>query len=268
MAPNWSDQQASRVAGTQYSFYTEKTQTTRRKLAQPTLKPINRPNLYDIVADQIRTYIVAAGLQEGDSLPGERELARQLGVSRTSMREGLRMLQIHGLVNVRPGRAPTVGSVNLGAALEYLCPNISTEEQELIDLCQVREALEVKAVSLAAERITETDLQKLTETVRRMEARVAEGEKPVQEDVEFHSLIFHVAQNRVLLRILEAISDLLITARERGWVKPAQALRQHQAILRALAARDRAKAVSAMEEHVRHSTRLFLTGISKGGDNQ
>ncbi len=157
--------------------------------------------------------------------------------------------------------------MNLGAALEYLCPNLSTEEQELIDLCQVREALEVKAISLAVEKVTDSDLQKLTEVLKRTEARIAAGEKPVQEDVEFHSLIFQAARNKVMLRILEAIADVLVTSRERGWVEPAEALRQHQAILRALAARDREEAVSAMEHHVRYSTRSFLAGMSKGGGN-
>lgn len=227
------------------------------------LGPIDRANLYEKVADQIRAYIVAAGLQEGDALPGERELARQLEVSRASVREGLRILQSHGLIKVRPGTAPKVSAVKFNTVLSYLCPNASTEEQELIDLCQVREALEVKAISLAVDLLTESDLQKLADVTERMEIRVAAHEKPIEEDVEFHALIFRAARNTVLLRILEAISDLLVIARERGWVEPAEALRQHKMILRALAARDRNQAISAMEQHVRYSTRAFLAGISK-----
>jgi DNA-binding FadR family transcriptional regulator len=111
---------------------------------------------------------------------------------------------------------------------------------------------------LAASRITPHELRALDEVLKRMEARVQLGERPAEEDVEFHRLIFVASRNTVLEALLEPIGNLLLTSRREGWLDPTEALSEHKGISAALASHDRVGAGAAMRRHVRHSTEVFL----------
>lgn len=223
-----------------------------------TLRPAGRLPLYHAVALELHDYIARNGLLPGDVLPVERDLVQKLGVSRASLREGMRVLQALGILRTSPGVGAVVYEPDLNLAMQLVFSGLSRKEREFLDLCEVREELEVKAAEMAATRASEGQIGRLREILTLMEERVARGERPAEEDVAFHSMVFSLSGNSVLCRILEPIGNILLAARREGWLAPKQALSEHRMILEAIENHDRRKATEAMRSHVRHSTETFL----------
>jgi DNA-binding FadR family transcriptional regulator len=222
------------------------------------LARVNRVPLYHSVALGIHDFILANNLAPGSVLPAERALMLKLGVSRASLREGLRVLQALGIIQTMPGAGPVVHEPDLNLAVHLAFSGLSAKQEQLLNLCEVRELLEVRAAELAASRITPQELEAIDAVLRRMEARVQRGERPPEEDVEFHKLIFIASRNTVLEALLKPIGNLLLTARREGWLDPTEALAEHKGVYAALASHDRVGAGTAMRRHVRHSTEVFL----------
>lgn len=225
------------------------------------IRPVGRLPLYHAVALEIHDHILRNGLEPGDVLPVERDLMRRLNVSRASLREGMRVLQALGILRTSPGAGAIVYEPDLNLAMQLVLSGLSSKEREFLDLCEVREVLEVKAAELAAARAGMEEIKHLQEILALMEVRVARGEKPAEEDVTFHSGIFAASRNRVLNKLLEPIGNLLLAARRAGWLAPEQVLHEHRMILEAIAAHDRRRAAEAMRSHIRHSTETFLSAF-------
>jgi GntR family transcriptional repressor for pyruvate dehydrogenase complex len=150
---------------------------------------------------------------------------------------------------------------DLNLAMQLVFSGLSQKEREFLDLCEVREVLEIKAAELAAARAGTDDIKRLREILLRMETRATRGEKPAEEDVAFHRAVFVASGNVVLNTLIEPISNLLLAARRAGWLAPDQVLQEHRLILEAIAAKDRKLAAESMRSHVRHSTETFLNAF-------
>lgn len=192
----------------------------------------------------------------GARLPAERELALQLGVSRPSLREALIALEIDGQVDIRGGSgvyvcAPPAGS---GGAT----PALGDSPAELM---QARVVLEGAVVALAAARVTPEGLRRVGEALAAMREDQARGRKPVEADRRFHLSIAEMAGNVVLVEMVGALFDGRhepIAARMSGEVEslsqPWQvALAEHEAIYRALEARNPQAASAALCSHLQAS---------------
>lgn len=211
--------------------------------------------------DALSAYVASNGLREGDPLPSERELCRQLGVSRASLREGLRAMQMLGLVDVRAGSGVFVGRSTLTAAVRQIFPRAAATRQHLLDLLEVRETLEMRAMELAAQRLRPEHAEELARTVTEQRRVVEAGGNPVAVDLRFHEILFQAAANQVLLRLYEAIAELLREGREefyRACWDPAIALSSHAAIAEALALGQGATAVRLMRAHLKESAAAML----------
>ncbi|HEX3873390.1 MAG TPA: FCD domain-containing protein, partial [Solirubrobacteraceae bacterium] len=202
--------------------------------------PNRRPPVYTSVQARLREYAAEANLRPGDRLPPERELARQLGVSRSSLRQALMALRIEGLVDVQHGngvyllRSPTDTIPPLAAELRQRDP-------ELPSLGEVRNSLEALAAELAASRRNDDDLADMVGGVRRMEEEIVAGEDGLVGDRMFHEAVLQAAHNPVLRDLLSAIregSARIATASLRRAGQPARSLAAHRLILEAVVARD------------------------------
>jgi DNA-binding FadR family transcriptional regulator len=172
---------------------------------------IRAPASYELVLDQIRRAIQIGRFLAGQKLPSERELADQLGVSRTTVREAMRVLQGEGLIETRRGRS--------GGAI-VIAPETTPAERrrvvrrrlaELENVFDYRLAIEPAAASLAAQRRRKADLAALKETVVELRALAStpeEGLSPVSRffatDAEFHDRIARTTRNPLLV---QAVSD-------------------------------------------------------------
>ena len=212
--------------------------------------------LYQQIADQIRELIAKGSFQVGDRLPPERELALLLGVSRPSLREALIALDVQGSVEIRGGSGIyicTQPERTTGKAT----PALGESPRELM---QTRSALESAVVILACARGTPEQLKQLRTIVSKMRVETDRNRAPLDLDRRFHMTLAQMSGNSVLAHLIAELFDerhspisAKLSSRyetPRTWKA---ALKEHEAILRALDARDPIAAQAAMLAHLRAS---------------
>jgi GntR family transcriptional regulator, transcriptional repressor for pyruvate dehydrogenase complex len=217
------------------------------------IQPVTRHALHRQVAESLRALIVDGNIKAGGVLPPERELAKQFGVSRATVREALHLLQLWGLVEPHHGggnyvRAPTVEHI-VGPLASIIEQNRQLQD-ELLD---ARFIFEPSVCWLAAQRRTESDLAAMEAIIARQRQRVEQGELAVEEDSAFHLAIAEATHNRVVPQLIQTINDLLLESRLRSLRtpdRPRRSLEGHLRILAALRAGDAEVARQAMRTHI------------------
>jgi GntR family transcriptional repressor for pyruvate dehydrogenase complex len=214
------------------------------------LRPLQRPRLYEQVVGQIQAWIAENGLDVGDRLPPERELASRLGVSRATVSQALVAMEVVGMVSVRHGDGVVLvepaGSAKVVNALRR-------HAQQLPEIIEAREALETKLAALAAGRRTESDLAAMDEALALMERDIASGGRGVEGDERFHAAVTAAGHSPLLARLMAEISDLIRETRISSLSqpdRPVNSLRGHRKIADAIRAGDAEAAALAMQEHV------------------
>ena len=199
--------------------------------------------------------MIASGkLLAGQRLPREQDLARELGLSRNSLREAVRALTLINVLETRQGDGTYVTSLEPRLLFEAVASITHLfRDQQMLEVWEVRRLLEPAATALAAARMTDVDHQQLGECIGRFQ--VAETAEDVMlADAEFHRIIYRSAGNAVLESILETLS--LQTLRLRMWRKRTDeshrkaALEEHRQVYLALLARDPELARAAAAMHV------------------
>lgn len=240
------------------------------------MEPIDkRPRVAEDAAEAIRRFIVDERLQPGDMLPSERQIQQQLQISRASVREALRLLQMMGLVEARHGRGLFVTESNLQPMVDAYVNTLSlVDEDSFGHLLAVREALELGAADLAAKLRTPDDLAKLEAVLAEAARHVEEGGAALAEDLGFHDLLIAATHNPLLERLYSCIAPFLIEIRNRTRDHPTsrhrfieaarwqEAIAHHTEIFEAVRDQDGARAVRLMHEHLRH-VRIDLEGVAE-----
>jgi GntR family transcriptional repressor for pyruvate dehydrogenase complex len=229
------------------------------------LRPIRRSALYEEVVDRLREFIDVHRLQPGDRLMPERELAEQLGVSRTSVRQALTALRVLGMVDVRPGDGVYVTST------EDIVPSLALEvlesEADHPMIWEVREAVETQAARLAARRRNQGELDKMAAALEAMAESVSAGGEGVLGDRHFHRAILDASHNPMLQRLFKQLADA-IDKTSQGSLglkgQPPISLAAHQGIYEAIAAGAEQLAGERMREHLATSANTVLTA-RRGG---
>lgn len=227
----------------------------------PAFRPVNtaQGGLDKRIVVYIRQLIETGELRSGDRLPAERELAAQLGVSRTVLREALHTLAAYGLVELQHGRGVFVAAGSAHATAQRLALSMTSDEATplLHDLFEVRRTLEGAAAEWAAERATPeqiADLRaNLLEGIVLYQASQVDAAAAGALDARFHAALAAATNNRVLMSLMAALVDELAIARERSLAIPGRALRslhQHEVVVMAIEERDAPAARRAMLEHL------------------
>ena len=175
------------------------------------LDKIERTSLSDAVTDRVISQIREGQYRAGDRLPTERELAEQLGVGRTSVREGLRFLEKLGVLEIRQGTGTVVRSLSLGKVFEHLIPVqtiIELPDRDVRDIMHVRRILEAESARLAARHATERQLGRLEELLDGMAASLENPRDYLEMDLEFHVVVAKAASNPVLAQLINLIRDI------------------------------------------------------------
>jgi GntR family transcriptional repressor for pyruvate dehydrogenase complex len=217
------------------------------------LEPIRRSRIYERIVEQIQRLIHDGDLAPGDQLPPERVLAETFQVSRASVREALRALELRGLIEGRQGGGTFVRVLSSDDLIPPMASALLAGA-EMDQLMEVREMLEPHIAELAALRATPETLAEMEALLERQAARVGRGEIPIEEDTAFHNALAISTGNGVLLRLLSLMADLLEESRARWFQspdRPAQSLAGHRRVLDAVRRHDRAGAYAAMADHVR-----------------
>lgn len=229
-------------------------------MASP-FKPVESRRLYQQIADQIRELIDRGGFDAGTRLPPERDLAQQLGVSRPSLREALIALDVEGRVEVRSGSGVYVSAAKPGPALRKTAAMGESPSQ----LMEARSVIEGEVVMLACARITEGPRERLHELLKDMEAAIERRRARVDLDREFHVTLAEVSGNVILSRLVGELFDerhspisAKISSRFESTRTWKAALKEHEAILKAVEARDPIAAQAAMRAHLKASAMRWV----------
>lgn len=172
---------------------------------------VRRTSLSDAVTDSVITQIREGRYRAGDRLPTERELAEQLGVGRTSVREGLRFLEKLGILEIRQGTGTVVRSLSLGEVFEHLVPVqtiIELPDRDVRHIMHVRRVLEAESAQLAATHATDRHLGRLEELLDCMAASLDNPRDYLEMDLEFHVVVAGAASNPVLAQLIDLIRNI------------------------------------------------------------
>jgi GntR family transcriptional repressor for pyruvate dehydrogenase complex len=187
----------------------------------------------------------------GDQFPPERDLAHQLQVSRTSVRQSFVVLQALGFVDVRHGEGVFLRRTRgFGESLTKLLER----RRRLPDVLEAREALEVKLAELAAAHRGAHDLDAMKTALNQMEEEIGAGGLGIEGDAAFHRAIALAARNEILLHMIDAMADVVQESRVESLSEPGRpprSLEAHRRILAAIDARSTELAAEAMRLHLR-----------------
>jgi GntR family transcriptional repressor for pyruvate dehydrogenase complex len=208
----------------------------------------------DKAVSTIRAMIISGELRPGQRLPPEKELSERLGLSRNSLREAVKSLEIIRVLDVRRGDGTYVTSLEPQLLLEAMAFVADLhQDASVIEILAVRRVLEPHAAGLAAQLITEEQLEELRRSLHQAEATTSVPQL-VEHDLEFHRVITGAGGNAYLASLLDGMSSETVRARVwRGITEEGAATRtleEHRAILRALENRDSDRAREALEAHI------------------
>ncbi len=227
--------------------------------ARVRFEAIPRNKIYQAVARQLERHITEE-LKPGDLLPPERQLVQMLGVSRGSVRDAIRSLEMMGLLEPRQG----VGTVvcNPRSASANRLADVLRDKRKLVaELIDVRKMIEPPLVRRAALHASKEEIGEMEEILDRQEAKVRRGELAVEEDSEFHYSIALACNNSAVLQVVDELMDLLRETREhslQGKGRQESSLAGHRRILAALKRRDPAAAAAAMRRHLQEIENIAL----------
>lgn len=224
---------------------------------------VEAQRLYQHVAEQIGSLIHAGEFRDGDRLPPERELAKQLGVSRPVVREAMIALEIAGLVDVRGGAGAFVKRAR-GDAGSLLAATADPGPGPF-DLIAARQLLEGEIAFTAASKVTQANLRSLTEAIDQMRSDIAAGRDTRQSDRLFHLRVAELTGNGVLSGLVDGLWAHMLApmfdvlgrhAGLRG--KDRMTIADHERIVEALGRRDAEAARAAMRAHLAHVEEILM----------
>lgn len=223
------------------------------KGVQAKIRRVSRVSISEEIAQQIMDLIASGDLRPGQRLPSERELCKNFGTGRSSLREALRCLSIVGVLNARVGEGTTVaadGGKFLGKIVEW---RMITEKHDIENLLEVRIGLEGVSAANAAVRATQKELERLEELVSQMKAAVNERKQFAALDLEFHLTLARASGNAFLIDLISMIRSQLARGLTKVLLLPNAiplSLKEHIAVFEAVRKRDSEAARNAMHSHL------------------
>ena len=226
-----------------------------RCLTREPLLPIKLDNykpLRELVFESLREAIISGKLAAGERLM-EIQMAEEMGVSRTPVREAIRKLELEGLVVMIPRKGAYIAGLSL---------------KDIADVFEIRSALEGLAAELAAERITDNELEDLERHLVKIseESETGDLDKVVATDTDFHSLIYKASRNQRLSQIINNLREQIQRFRTTSLSYPGRmkaAVEEHRKIVEALSMRDGELARRLAFEHIENAESSMMSMIQQ-----
>ena len=207
----------------------------------------NHRPLREIVYEELKLLILTGKISPGMRLM-EEELAEDMGVSRTPIREAIRKLEKEGLITIEPRRGAYVSQIST---------------KDMVEILEVRQNLEGLAAELAAQRMSEEDKEKLRNIAKAYEEAVAAGDmaEMIRCDTTFHHIIVEATQNKILIQMVEQLQEMVLRFRYiyyDNFKRAEQMLSEHQAIYEAIAGGNTEVARESANVHIDRLKSLIL----------
>lgn len=224
-------------------------------MADPTYGAVQYGRLCEQVARQLQDMILDGALPERSQLLPERELAEKFGVSRTVIREAIKVLSERGLVEVMPGKGTFVTRLSAEAVSVYMGLLVQLRGASLEQFQEVRTALEVAAAGYAAARMMPDELSEIRAVVDDLDACLVSDSRDdfIRLDVKLHAMVADMSHNPLFQLVLEPISGALTDMRRLTWEvhsSPQRGQQFHHLLLQAFEQRDVRGARECMLQHM------------------
>ncbi len=220
---------------------------------QERIHSVKRHRLYEEIVQQFHALIRQGMLKHGDRLPSERELSEQFKVSRSSVREAIRSLELQGLVVSKRGSGTFINTEDLEATLDLVAANLNVGEAALQDVFEMRHLMEPHIAALAAQRATPDEVEAMREILEEQQRQIDFGETGVESDTAFHFALASATHNSALIKVVSAVEDILQLSRDRSLQEPGRpqrSLASHCQILQMVEMGDVNGAQQAMDHHL------------------
>lgn len=226
---------------------------------------IQQKRIYEEISARLQTLVQSDNLKPGDRLPPERQLAAMFGVSRNSVREAIKSLEQQGLLISRPGAGTYIAEDVQENLTTAMGDAFAQARHRLEDIFELRLLLEPQIAHLAAQRITQHEIEELSGLMDVYEKNLRDGQPVFFLDQAFHDAIAAATGNRSITRLMEQMHDLLRESRDEALQSPARNVRSladHQKILSALSSHDPECAREAMKGHLEHTREIVFTSTT------
>jgi len=216
------------------------------------LQPLPKGDKIVKLVSILQDYIIKGNLKPGMEILPERRMAAQLGVSRFSLREALRVAQSQGLIEIRRGRKPRVAHLSSSAAIEIMSLTLRRSENALLDLVEARQILECGIARLSAIRAKPEHIAKMRKIMAKMNDNRDKFNVCVDCDTVFHEALSEASGNNVFEVMLKPLAELLKDSRRKTMQANGVdvAIRAHEAILAAVERHDGEEAEKQMAIHL------------------
>jgi GntR family transcriptional regulator, transcriptional repressor for pyruvate dehydrogenase complex len=225
------------------------------------IEPIKKTRIAEEVADRIRVLILDGTFPPGRPLPSERVLTERFGVSRGSIRDALRMLELIGLLETRHGQGTFPHELTVDRLVAPLASVMAYRHDLQDELLDVRRMFEPAVARVAAARVTDEDFGDLQRILDAQRQKLKTGRSAIVEDTAFHAALARSTRNRVVVSIMSTLNDLLVESRTqalRQKGRPEKSIEGHEAVVAALRRRDAEAAERAMYKHIDQISDLQL----------
>lgn len=227
--------------------------------------PVKSKRLYEEIAQQIQSLITGGELKPGDKLLSEREMADRLQVSRVSVREAIRSLEMLGFIEIRHGEGTFVRDTNADEVIRPLAMFLAVERGSLLDMFEVRRIFETATAALAAERASDEEVEHIRILVEKMKDTIQRGDSERGEayDAAYHYAVAEATHNNLLIKLLRTVHEEWAKAVSAGSQQllldsehnAQKIIDQHTRVYEAIKSRDPVQASNAMLDHVTFAER-------------
>lgn len=225
--------------------------------------PVKTKRLYEGIVEQIKQLITGGELKPGDKLLAERELAEKLQVSRVSVREAIRSLEMLGFVEIRPGDGTFVRDTDTDDIIRPLAMFLAVERGSLLDMFEVRRIFETATASLAAERASAEEVERIGHLLEQMKEslNLQDSEKGEEFDTAFHYAVAEATHNSLLTKLFRTVSEefakAVSIARRQLFLDSTdnaqKIIDQHMCVFEAIRSHRASAAAEAMLEHLTYA---------------
>lgn len=230
-----------------------------QKTTAQQFKPVSPRKIYQHILEQFVHLVSTGAIKPGDKIPSERELAETLAVSRPSVREALRVLEVIGLVDIHSGGGAYLKELELGPFISIIAPLLFSRHAFDQELLEFRELIEIRAIELLVNPLSPEALQPMEKAIEEMTEAVEVGdvERGALADIEFHRSLLLASESYILQKVLDLVVSLFEHAVRGGRSlvlekreDSRQLLHDHQQILVALRSGDMDRAKQLLTGHL------------------
>jgi len=219
------------------------------------IKPVEKFVLIDQIIEKIEKLIENRDLNPGDFLPGERVLSEKLGISRTSLRQALKALNVMGVLEIIPGKKTYIKESFSDILINPFRFIKAVHSIKIKELFEARRVLEEGIVQMAAKKVDQHHIQKIKGYLDDSENNLENKNDFIYSEFMFHQSIFDTADNKILTAVMNSLNELLLVLEkyEKDYLDTAdrkQSLVQHKAIFDALRKKDPEEARLTMHAHL------------------